>query len=78
MDEELCVFSHTIDWMNTFTPAYAKARKTSHTPHYLPIVKLCRWSNKKAALLGMGTKLLYETFVPFLQRGSSSTCPLNT
>ena len=65
VDEGLSVFSHPIDWMDAFIPVYLKACKSSRTPHHLSIAKLCRWSNKKTALLEMGTNSLYKTFVPF-------------
>ena len=57
---------HLVDWVNAFLPLYCKVRGSKlKTPYTLSSDKLCKWSNKKAMLMQMGTQSMYPNFTPF-------------
>ena len=64
-DHHLTIHSHPADWLDAMLPTYTVLHKKSLTPHELSIEKLCKWSNEKALLMGMGTPFMYPTFVQF-------------
>lgn len=58
--------SHPVEFVDAFLPVYDKKRGVNRRTKYTTSVEvLCKWSNAKAILMGMGTDACYPKFKPF-------------